>query len=203
MLSALPMPQRWLDVMVYVLVKQGHGLLGLGLLVAFAGCLRASELCGLYGADILLPDDSRDSHGVCGLRLRQTKTGPNKFARVRDPAVIAVLRFLKAITPTDSKVFMGVTGQRFNSLLRLACDQLGLSVVFTMHSLRHGAATMRFLGGDSPESIRIDGRWASANSMETYLQACAALLLTLSCSPKLLPIFDRGPTIRSRILRYL
>ena len=98
---------------------------------------------------------------------------------------------------------MGATGKHFNILLRRACDLLGLSVVFTMHSLRHGAATMRFLAGDSPEAIRIDGRWASATSMETYLQACAALLLTLSCSPRLLPVFDRGPTIRSRILRYL
>ena len=59
-LSALPVPQRWLDVLAYIVVRSGHGLFGIGLLVAFDACLRASELCGLYGSDILLPGDNRE-----------------------------------------------------------------------------------------------------------------------------------------------
>ena len=199
-LSALPIPQRWLDVFAWLILRKGHGLLGLGLLVAFAGCLRASELLGLHGSDILLPGDSRDSSNTCGLRLRRTKTGRNQFARISDPAVITVLSFLKCITPANSRIFKGLSGLTFNNMLKWVCNTVGLSFYFTMHSLRHGAATHKFLGGEAPETIRLEGRWASGSSMETYLQACASLLISLSCPPSLVDLFAFGPQLRTRIL---
>ena len=202
-ISALPVPQTWLDVLAFIIVQRGHGIFGLGLLVAFDACLRVSELRLLRGNDILLPEDSRDSGRACGLRLRVTKTGRNQFARVHDPAVIQVLRFLKGITLPEERVFMGVSSVFFNRLLFTACRTLKLPITFTMHSLRHGRATMKFLNGEHPESIRLEGRWASPHSMEIYLQMCASLLLSVACAPEISPLFDAGPLLRANILRYM
>ena len=202
-LSALPVPQTWLDVIAFITVKSGHGIFGLGLLVAFDACLRVSELRGLRGSDILLPEDSRDSGRACGLRLRMTKTGRNQLAKVSDPAVIRVLRALKDFTLPEERVFMGVSRAFFNKLLFHACRVLKLPITFTMHSLRHGRATMKFLNGEHPESIRLEGRWASPHSMETYLQMCASLLLSVACTPEVSSLFSSGPLLRANILRYM
>ena len=98
---------------------------------------------------------------------------------------------------------MGVNGAFFNRLLSKACRILNLPVNFTMHSLRHGRATMKFLDGQPPDQIRLEGRWASPHSMEIYLQMCASLLLSVSCPKELLTLFDDGPLLRRRILRFM
>ena len=175
--SALPMPQRWLDVMAWLLARKGNGLQAIGLLVAFGSSLRVSELLGLYGLDILIPNDPRQSGTAAGFRLRTTKTGPNKFARINDPLLIPLLRFLKQITPPSHLVFSGDSRASFNRLLLWACRKLKLSFHFTMHSLRHGSAVKRFLDGEAPDLIRLEGRWSSLHSMETYLQTHTSLLL--------------------------
>ena len=201
--SALPIPQRWLDLMAWLLACKGHGLHGIGLLIAFGGGLRVSELLGLHGLDILIPDDPRQSGAAFGLRLRVTKTGPNKFARIRDPLLVPLLVFLKNITPAEQLVFPRATRQHFNSMLLWASNKLKLSCHFSMHSLRHGWAVMRFLDGDPPDLIRLEGRWSAMTSMETYLQTCTSLLLSLTCPPSLAPVVLGGPVLRKHFLKFL
>ena len=134
---------------------------------AFEAYLRVGELCRLRGSDILLPGDSVDSYTNCGLRIRVAKTGRNQFARVRNPKVIKILRYLKLVTPPEGYVMCGATGQQFNTAIQWATVKLGLTDHFTMmYSLRYGRATMGFLGGDTSEKVRLDGRWASQKSME-------------------------------------
>ena len=105
--SALPIPQHWVDVVAMLNILRGKVLLGLGLVVAFEGFLRVGELCRLRGSDILLPEDCVDSFDNCGV----AKTGRNQFARISDPAVIVVLRYLKLITPPEGYCMSGATGK--------------------------------------------------------------------------------------------
>ena len=180
--SALPLPQHWVDVIAVCGILRGYGVLSLGLVIAFKSYLRVGELCRLRGSDILVDVLASSGSAGCGLRIRVAKTGRNQFARVRDPSVIGILRFLKARTAGEELVFQGATPRIFNGLLKLLCQQLGLVQHFTMHSLRHGRASKGHLDREMPEHIRLDGRWASAKSMETYLQAATSLLQTLLLS---------------------
>ena len=200
--SALPIPQRWLDIMCFLLSRRGYWRHAAGLLLAFGGCLRVSELLGLHGLDVLVPDDPRQSGSAVGLRLRKTKTGPNKFARIRDPLLVPLLRFLKVITPPESLIFEGISNYTLNKLLGWCSTVLRLDVRFTMHSLRHGAAVKRFLDGDSPDLIRLEGRWSALYTMETYLQTCASLLLSFQCPPRLVDVLSAGPCVRKRFLHF-
>ena len=144
-----------------------------------------------------------DSFQNCGLRIRYAKTGRSQFARISDPAVISVLRYLKLVTGAEDLVMRGTTGAEMNAALKWATGILGLSFHFTMHSLRHGRATMGFLGGDPAEQVRLEGRWASRKSMEIYLQAVTALLLQLACPAALSSLFKLGPLFRGVLLRFV
>ena len=185
--AALPLPQEWVDLVAVCSLLCGYGVMSFGFVLAFEGYLRVGELCRLRGSDILVDGVvSSGSQGV-GLRIRVAKTGRNQFARIRDPSVVNILRFLKNSTDAEGLVFQGATPRLFNALLKLLCCRLGFTQAFTMHSLRHGRASKGHLDGEMPEHIRLDGRWASAKSMETYLQAATALLQTLQCPNALLP----------------
>lgn len=178
----------------------GYGILSLGFVVTFEGYLRVGELCRLRGSDILVDGIVSSGSRGCGLRIRVAKTGRNQFARIQDPHVISILRFLKQSTGAEELVFQGATPRLFNALLKLLCGQLGLPQSFTMHSLRHGRASKGHLNGDMPEQIRLEGRWASSKSMETYLQAATALLQTLQCPPALVPLIKAGPLLRAHLV---
>ena len=197
----LPLPQHWVDVIAVFGLLQGYGVLSLGFVVAFESYLRVGELCRLRGSDILVDGVvSSGSHG-CGLRVRIAKTGRNQFARVRDSSVISILRVLKERTGDEELVFQGATPRVFNGLLKLLCQQLGLVQHFTMHSLRHGRASKGHLDREMPEHIRLDGRWASAKSMEVYLQAATSLLQTLQCPAMFRELAEFGPLFRSHLGR--
>lgn len=198
--SALPLPQDWVDIIAVCGVLKGYGVLGFGFVIAFEGYLRVGELCRLRGSDILVDRVvSSGTHG-CGLRIRVAKTGRNQFARIQDPHVIEVLRFLKTCTGGEDLVFQGATPRVFNGLLKLLCVQLGLLQHFTMHSLRHGRASKGHLNREMPEHIRLDGRWASSKSMETYLQAATSLLQTLLCPTLMRGLIPFGPLFRAHLV---
>lgn len=198
--SALPLPQQWVDLLAVCGILGGYGVLSLGLVVAFEGYLRVGELCRLRGSDILVDSIVRSGSRGCGLRIRVAKTGRNQFARISDPHVIEVLKFLQDRTPDEDLVFQGATPRLFNALLKLLCKQLGLVQHFTMHSLRHGRASKGHLDRELPEHIRLDGRWASSKSMETYLQAATSLLQTLLCPVALRGLISLGPLFRAHLV---
>ena len=198
--SALPLPQHWVDVIAVCGVLRGYGVLSLGFVVAFEGYLRVGELCRLRGSDILVDGAVGSGSKGCGLRIRIAKTGRNQFARISDPLVVKVLRFLKSRTGGEELVFQGATPRVFNGLLKLLCQQLGLLQHFTMHSLRHGRASKGHLDREMPEHIRLDGRWASSKSMETYLQAATSLLQTLLCPALFRELIPLGPLFRTHLV---
>ena len=201
--SAAPIPQNWVDVIALVTIMAGRRWIGLGLVVAFNGFLRIGELVALRGGDLLIPTASRDTQTASGVSIQDAKTGRLQFARIKDPAVARILRFLKLSTAPGELVFRGATPADFNHTLAWACQRLGIPVHFTMHSLRHGRASLGFLQGDLPEEIRLEGRWASTKVMETYLQAVVSLLTALQAPAHLVALFSVGSSIRSLLLKFV
>lgn len=193
--SALPLPASYVDLAALVLVLSGAPRVGAGLLIAFEGFLRVSELCALTSSDILLPSSLLSTTTTCGLRLGRTKTGRNQFVFISDPTVIQLLHQLHASTAPNSKLFPGMTPSKFNAALKWATRVLGITEHYTMHSLRHGRATAAFLAHVHPDVIRRAGRWSSLHSMETYLQGVTAFLLQTTTPPPLIPLLKLHTTV--------
>lgn len=155
---------------------------GVGVLVAFAAALRKGELCALRPIHIR---DEEESDAPVGWRrpggtvatvvhVAQAKTGDHQDAFIRLPAVRTVLSKLVATTAMDSPLFpdSGTMGRLFKD----ACNDLGIGDLgFSMHSCRHGSATMLALSGASEAELMQHGRWTTAASVRRYKQ-CHQLL---------------------------
>jgi integrase len=150
-------------------------------LLAFDCFLRIGELVNLRKEDISLPGDARVDAGYdrVGLRLRQTKTGPNKFVAVHDPAICALLIDVAKDTRKGARLFPWSAGA-FRAYFKRTCGHLGLSPRYVPHSLRHGGATYWFsvLGKSIPDIMQ-RGRWAAQKSAEHYIQQGPALALSV------------------------
>lgn len=155
--------------------KERHAL---GTLLAFDCCLRVSELTGLRKEDVADAGDSRMGSGYSkmAVRLRHTKTGPNKFVALRDQHVVRLMRRALAETPSGSWLFP-FTSDNFRYQFKTTCARLGLSSDYVPHSLRHGGATHMFLKENkSIEFVMHHGRWASTKSARHYIQTGRSLL---------------------------
>jgi integrase len=133
--------------------------------------------------DVAIPGDARmgaDFKGVA-IALPKTKTGPNKFVKLLDPAVEKLL--IRAVhgLPPNSFVFPSNSTARadsFRRCLKDSCRALSVEGLgFVPHSLRHGGATFMYINGHSIDEILLRGRWKNTDSARHYIQAGRALLL--------------------------
>ena len=168
-------------VVAVQLTRSGDWRLGVGVLLSFDCYLRAGELLQLRVSDVVEPGDARAGSVLNGmaLRLRRTKTGPNKWVEVRRDCVKVLLRWVLARTAADSCLFP-VSYAVYRKCFKRVIAGLGLSPQYTLHSLRHGGATHDCLGGMTVESIMLRGRWVSGRSAALYIQSGRALLLSLA-----------------------
>ena len=180
-------PMTWevtIAVSLIVTMKTGSIRWVLVFLLMHDRLLRVGELLGLYREDIDFAGDTR--LGSLGhatvLRLRDTKTGPNKSVSVRHASLILLLRMLLPSTPAGGLVFP-FSYDQLRGHFKQALVDLGLSPTFVPHSLRHGGATELRLLGWTLETIMERGRWASSASAKRYIQAGPAVLLALQVPP--------------------
>ena len=105
-------PLSWeLAVVIAVqMARAGYHRYGIGVLLAFDGLLRVSELCNLMSLDIAFDGDTRSvEHKGTMVVLRSTKTGKNQWVMLHDPSVIRLVRWLvsqvhqPAITVTNTR----------------------------------------------------------------------------------------------------
>jgi integrase len=91
-------PLTWeLAVVIAVqMARAGYHRYGIGVLIAFDGLLRVSELCNIMISDIADDGDDRIGmeHKGMLLHLRSTKTGKHQWVQLRDPSVIRLVRWL-------------------------------------------------------------------------------------------------------------
>jgi integrase len=171
-------PMTWqLTVAVATrLASLGKWNMAVATLVLFDGMLRISELCRLVIDDIVDKGDSRMPIGWdrFGLALRDTKTGPRKWATLEHTHVQALLRGLLLHHSHHTIVFDFSPGT-FRRWFKIACTSLGL-MDYVPHSLRHGAATQMFMLGYPLEYIMRKGRWEKTRTARYYIQEGQTLL---------------------------
>jgi integrase len=201
-ISYPPLTWELATVISIQLTRQGNYRAGVGVLLAFDCLLRVSELVGLRREDVADSADRRVSTEMQGmlLRLRQTKTGPNKTVRVLDPAVQLLLRGLVSKTRKGQLLFPFST-DRFRRLLKNTCADLGLSDRYVPHSLRHGGATRYYhVLNMSMEDVLYRGRWASTKSARRYIQSGVAMAMAEEAPTRIL---DTGLEMVKDICLYL
>jgi integrase len=163
-----------------VLARQGELGYAVGVLLAFEGYLRIGELCNLLIADVLMPGDDRTGVQIddVQLLLRNTKTGPNMWASIKNSLVVTLLKwYLKMRKDAGANRLFNFNNGQFRRMFKKVCALLKLEGNFVPHSLRHGKATHDFLSGVPLDSILILGRWAASKSARIYLQSGRAQLL--------------------------
>lgn len=174
-------PMTWeVAVSVALLLARRFSSLrwGLAVLLSFDCLLRVGELLGLDKEDVAFSQDPRlNADSSCAmLRLRHTKTGPNKWVRVENLAVIALLRTVVQAS-ADGQLLFSFPVADYRTAFKSAVTALGLSPSYVPHSLRHGQATRLFMLGVPLPDIMLRGRWAASSSATRYIQAGPALLL--------------------------
>ncbi|MDR3549717.1 MAG: hypothetical protein P4M11_15835 [Candidatus Pacebacteria bacterium] len=176
-------PLTW-ELTVVIAIRMaglGRAAESIATLLAFDCYLRISEFTRLRRNDIAVPNDARlgAAHTAMALRLRNTKTGPNKWVSVASPQVAAALSdYLASSAITGDEFAFPFSPSRYRILLRSVCVELGIgSLGIVPHSLRHGGATRDFMLGRTIEQIQHRGRWASMKSAGRYVQQGPALLL--------------------------
>ena len=147
-------PLTWHVTLIIALqmARRGYYSMAVGTLLAFDCFLRISELLSLTRSRIADVGDLRVSTIQTNMmiRLRDTKTAPNQWVIVENDDVQLLVRDLMAReragpvtrfgkTP-DTKLF-DFTASKYRYVMHDICSQLGLSVSYVPHSLRHGGAT--------------------------------------------------------------
>jgi hypothetical protein len=164
------------------------------LLVGYDGYLRISELLSCRVRDFhewILAEPPQYQ-----LRLKFTKTGPNRLVTLTRPGLGAMLgsyiRTRHAGKSSQTRIF-GFSPQQFRKRFRIGCELLGWeSVGFVPHSLRHGHASDAFNDGVPVETIQVQGRWASIESTRRYIQSARVHLIRGRLTPILPVLPDYG-----------
>jgi len=169
----------------WALAVQGHGRVGGVLLIQAMFGLRPGEALGLEAADLVAGvtstrvDASRLPIVLLGPR-RGTKAGRPQFVvalpRFADLAHLVLMRF-KLSTPGSARLSHVADVGTYSRLMRRALAHVGTSGAYSPHSPRAGWATDAIMQGTSFTEVQERGRWLHPQSLRTYLDVAAVLLL--------------------------
>jgi integrase len=155
----------------------GRGHMALAALVGFQAMLRIGELSNLLVCDVtdLRAGFLGPPRTGAALHLAQTKTGPQQWAYVFDPAVSGLLLdYIRGRRPNE--FVFGFRSAQFQYCFTRAAAAAGVPGRYTAHALRGGGATALHLSGSSIKDIMHLGRWSSLKTATSYVQAGAASL---------------------------
>jgi Phage integrase family len=163
------------------MARNGEYETGVGVLVAFAGWLRISELTNLRASDVADGHDPRrigtsTSATRTILAIKQAKTGRNQSVELKDQSAENLLREVRKDKKGTDLLFPGGPN-KFRKVFLQACQALRLRGAYVPHSLRHGGATQAFMNDMKIEDILVHGRWKANNSARTYIQQSRSILL--------------------------
>ena len=167
------------------IAARGHPRLGAAVVLQQAMGLRPSEILGIWGQDIILPEDraatNHDSFAVVGLGVRSgTKAKRPQSVLLRASVKVALLRWLRHGRACD-EVLVGYSYGQYRRLLHKTFEALDLvSLGWSPHSPRAGFASDLVAAGIPIKTIMDLGRWLSESSARTYIDvtASAAILVT-------------------------
>jgi integrase len=154
---------------------------------------RRSEVARLCWRDvehaiIIGPDGSRH-HGIIYHYTAKGRSRETQRAELPTPAWLAIERYLEAsgrlehIQPDDplfvstrpDQPNQALTGDYFNALMKYYCKLAGLSPKYSLHSLRHSAAQLRYAAGSSIQDIQHYLGHSSLATTDIYLKRLSGI----------------------------
>ncbi len=124
--------------------------------------LRPSELLGITGDDVMLPEDRAQEvfmPAVIGLGIKHgTKAKRAQTVMLASPIKVALLRWLKSRAP-GAQPLVGYTYSGYRNVLKDTCERSGLGML-VLHHTRHAQALPRIawqLAWGSPAHVNLEG----------------------------------------------
>jgi hypothetical protein len=141
---------------------------GIGVLIAFYGLLRPSELCSMVRASVTVPGDGASVRGQAFLRAglvifspkNWRHMGRHQVSSIDDSSAVAWLVWLCRDADPLTKLFPSLP--IFRRIFKVALSALGLDALnLTLAGLRAGGATFVFERDRDLHRIMSFGRWES------------------------------------------
>ena len=182
--SALPLTASITKAFAKFFSERGLHITGEALFLQWTTYMRGSEVLALQRTDIALPGDPRLHHtgsSIGGINIEVSKTGSSQFTPIRDSDVITFIRtYVQRGTTNHSERLFSLSYRKYNDLLREAATYFGLpAYLFSSHSARIGGAVSDYCRGLSPQTIALTGRRRSFSSLERYLKAGRAWIISM------------------------
>ena len=183
--TALPLTASITRAFAQFFSERGLHITGEALFLQWTTYMRGSEVLALQRTDIALPGDPRLHHtgsSFRGINIEVSKTGSSKFTPIRNSEVITFIQtYVQRVTTNHSERIFSLSYRKYNDLLREAATFFGLPANrFTSHSTRIGGAVSDYCRGISAQTIALTGRWRSFSSLERYLKAERAWIISIS-----------------------
>lgn len=179
-----PLPWRALVVITRVAVELGYRSEALALLMLGESWIRSSNLLALRKSDISsnLQMIYGPSVHPMSIRLKLTKSGPNKSVFVRRAGVANIIREAIAPLGDQDRLFL-FSYNHLNAVFKYCVQVAGMSQFgWTLHRIRAGAASEARLLGMPMADIIAQGTWASATSAEHYININMATMIVSQLS---------------------
>jgi integrase len=175
------------------LAKGGFIDAAIATLLAWDCYLRVSELCSMTVKQVIMPHDSRNlrqSTRAVPDRLRRfgpatiialphNKSGQAQDVHIDNPNIDRLLiTYLQHSNKRPCDKVFPYTTSSYTKMFHAAVAALQMhDIPYTPHSLRHGGATEFYMqhGPAALEQIQHRGRWVSASSLRTYIQASSSV----------------------------
>ena len=184
-----PLPFAAALVMAAILVARGLSTMGLALLVGFSAYLRPSELTSLRTAQVIMPQQSGQTHFRYPALLLHRFEGlrPGKTGRF-DESIILDSHWMAGWITNQLEVLLQskapsdpvwpFTHAEFLSQYRRAAEDFGLKtrgLNVAIYGLRHGGASHDTLAElRTFEQVKERGRWACDRSVHRFRKASLA-----------------------------
>lgn len=152
--------------------------------------LHPAEMLCLQRQDLVFPEDALSPDPFAYVHIRNPKTqrfARRQHARLEDPLVLQLLKFLYLDLPLSAKLFRGsmhTYRRQWNSVMsRLGVPHRLSDRGATPGVLRGSGATFLHLETEDLPLVAWRGRWSKTKTVEFYLQEVAAQLLLQRLPP--------------------
>ena len=168
----IPMSRAHAKLYAIHLSGLNHAKLAVGVLLQRELGLRPSEILGLMGTDVALPEHhsgAASTRAVLGLGFRTgTKAKRAQAVILVDPVLIGLLRWLTS-EAVPNETLIGCSYSTYSKMLRKVDGVVKLDSGFTPHSPRAGFASESIAEGASFGDVKEAGRWVVDSSLRVYI----------------------------------
>ena len=168
----IPMSRAHAKLYAIHLSGLNHAKLAVGVLLQRELGLRPSEILGLMGTDVALPEHhsgAASTRAVLGLGFRTgTKAKRAQAVILVDPVLIGLLRWLMS-EAAPNETLIGCSYTTYGKMLKKVDGVVKLESGFTPHSPRAGFASESIAEGASFGDVKEAGRWVVDSSLRVYM----------------------------------